>query len=123
MNIINTEIMFDVDNNIEINNNNNFNNINNNKEKEDLIMKILKEIKENMMNVIIFNGIICMERCKWLIITPCCLFITLLSWDIVGDKEGWKGSYWISLIGIGIMIIIWIIDYLKKTILQKITNK
>ena len=106
MKIINTEIMFDVDNN-------NFNNNNKEKEKEDLIMKILKEIKENMMNVIIFNGIICMERCKWLIITPCCLFITLLSWDIVGDKEGWKGSYWISLIGIGIMIIIWILDYFK----------
>lgn len=69
--------MFDVDNNIEINNNlNNFNNNNKEKEKEDLIMKILKEMKENMMNVIIFNGIICMERCKWLIITPCC-FIKL----------------------------------------------
>ena len=59
------------------------------------------------------NGIESMIKCKWLIITPSCLFITLLSWEIVGDEKGWDKSYWILLIGIGIMTILWLLDYLK----------
>ena len=28
-------------------------------------------------------------------------------------EEGWDKSYWIVLIGVGMMIILWLLDYLK----------
>lgn len=57
------------------------------------------------------NGIESMIECKWLIIVSCCLFISLLSWEIVGDEEGWDKSYWVLLMGVGILIIIFLMSY------------
>lgn len=89
---------------------NSINSINNNNKNYDVINKLFLEMKEN-----IGNG---MEKCKWLIINTCCLFLTLLSWEIVGDKEEWNKSYWIPGIGVGIIIILLLIDYTK--FIQKI---
>lgn len=83
------------------------NNNNNNKKNYDVVNKLFLDLKEN-----IGNAIKCLEKCKWLIINTCCLFLTLLSWDIVGDKEEWNKSYWIPLIGAGIIIILVLIDYI-----------
>lgn len=89
--------------------------INNNNNK---INKLLIKMKGNIENVLES-----MIKCKWLIITSCCLFISLLSWEIVGDEKGWNKSYWILLMGVGIIIIILIIEYLdifqKKVIMKK----
>jgi hypothetical protein len=56
------------------------------------------------------SGLGCVDRCKWLIITPSCLFNTLLSWDVVGDQYGWDGSYWIIFLGVGVILMIWLLD-------------
>lgn len=66
----------------------------------------------------IFDSLI---KCRWLILTPSCFFVTLLSWDIAGDELGWKRSFWIPLTGIGIMLIMWIIDYLVMMLLSSVT--
>ena len=113
MQIINPDSVFDLDNNnnnqnVSINQNDQNNNLHLSKDKEDLVEKLFVEIKGE-----IENGIEIMIKCKWLIITPSCLFMTLLSWEIVGDEEGWDKSYWILLMGIGMMIILWLLDYLK----------
>lgn len=96
----------------DINGNSNNINNNNNIKNSDVVNGLLLEMKENIV-----NGIKCVDNCKWLIIITSCLFITLLSWDIVGDKKRWDGSYWIPLIGIGIMIILLFIDYYYMIIL------
>ena len=49
---------------------------------------------------------------KWLVIVTSCLFISLISWDIVGDKEGWYGGIWVPLSGFGMLILLWFLDYL-----------
>ena len=111
MEIINRDILCDLGHNNQNNNNNNNQNDqrdNFNQNKEDLMLKLFIEIKGE-----IENGIESMIKYKWLIITPSCLFITLLSWEIVGDEEGWDKSYWILLIGVGIMIILFLIDFMK----------
>ena len=108
MEIINRDILFDLDHNNHNNQNDQRDNFNPNKDKEDSMLKLFIEIKGE-----IENGIETMIKYKWLIITPSCLFITLLSWEIVGDEEGWDKSYWILLIGVGMMIILWLLDYLK----------
>ena len=59
------------------------------------------------------DGIECIDKCKWMIIGTCTVFLTLLSWDIVGDKESWNKSYWTLFVGLGIITILWIIDYLN----------
>lgn len=94
----------DLDNKIERNTNyyNNYYNNYDNEKEEDVVDILMIEMEEK-----IGNGIKCMEKCKWLTIVICCLFISLLSWEIVGDKKGWDGSYWIPLIGVGIMITLW----------------
>ena len=84
------------------------------KEKE-LTNKFLIEMKGDVE-----NGIESVIKCKWLIIVTCCVFVTLLSWEIVGDEEGWERSYWILLMGVGIVIEIFFIDYLKENILKLI---
>ena len=50
--------------------------------------------------------------CKWLVIVTSCLFISLISWDIVGDKEGWYGGIWIPSSGLGMLMLLWLINYL-----------
>jgi hypothetical protein len=73
--------------------------------KPDLVEELSPRFQENLV-----NGIQCLESSKWLIMIPSCFLITLLSWDIVGDKMGWDGSYWIPLMGIGILLILRILD-------------
>jgi hypothetical protein len=80
-----------------------------NPKKEDMINNPLTRLK---IKVEMKNGIKCLESCKWLIMSTSFLFISLLSWDIAGDQEGWEGSYWIPLIGIGILTTLWVLDHL-----------
>jgi hypothetical protein len=68
-----------------------------------LILNI--EIKEEIQ-----NGINCMRSCRWLLIGTSCLFVTLLSWDIAGDQQGWHEASWVPMIGLGMMIVLWGID-------------
>ena len=53
--------------------------------------------------------------CKWLVIVSSCLFISLISWDIVGDKEGWDGGIWVPLCGLGMLMLLILINYFYCT--------
>lgn len=44
--------------------------------------------------------------CKWLILLTSCLFITLLCWDMVGDKVGWLKAIWVPISGIFMLFIV-----------------
>lgn len=57
------------------------------------------------------NELNCIISFQWLIICTSCIFISLISWDIVGDKEGWYDGIWVPLSGIGIIIFLWFINY------------
>ncbi len=72
---------------------------------EGILKRLALEIKGDLE-----SGTRCVERCKWLIMTPSCLLMTLLSWDVVGDQNGWDGSYWIPLLGCGIMLTVCLVD-------------
>ena len=74
--------------------------------EEDLRNKLFVEMRNNVEDSLRY-----LERCKWLIMVPSCLFVTVLSWDIVGDEVGWVVSYWIPLMGVVIMVTLWMLDY------------
>lgn len=48
--------------------------------------------------------------CKWPIICISCLFITLLSWDIVGDQVGWYEGLWVPITGVAMISVVWLWD-------------
>ena len=50
--------------------------------------------------------------CKWPIISTSFLFVTLLSWEMVGDEVGWKGGLWVPATGVLLFFALWIWDYL-----------
>lgn len=77
-------------------------------EKDGFLWKLLIELNDNLDNC--FQ---CLIYCQWLCLLSCCVFLTLLSWEIVGDQSGWKGSFWIPLIGLGIILLIWLIDKMQ----------
>lgn len=77
----------------------------------DSMKKLMEEIADHMN-----NAMMCVERCKWLIITPSCMLMTLLSWDVAGDEVGWDKSYWIPLMGVGVIIMIGLVDYFMSSI-------
>ncbi len=72
----------------------------------DTVLKRLGlEMKDNFE-----SAIRCVDRCKWMIISPSCLLMTLFSWDVVGDQDRWDGSYWIPFLGVIILLTIWLLD-------------
>ena len=58
------------------------------------------------------NSIEYINVCKWLVICTPCLFITILSWDIVGDQSGWYNALWVPLTGISMLIVLRFINQL-----------
>jgi hypothetical protein len=52
--------------------------------------------------------------CKWPIICTSCLFVTLLSWDMVGDQVGWYEGLWVPITGVVMLLLIWFWDRLLK---------
>lgn len=74
----------------------------------------LDNFSPNLFNQIdIDNEMESVSSCKWLVICTSCLFISLISWDIVGDKKGWYGGIWVPLSGIGMLIILWFVNSLS----------
>lgn len=53
--------------------------------------------------------------CKWIVINISCLFISIISWDIVGDKIGWDGALWVPLAGLLMILFLWIINYFNHS--------
>lgn len=51
--------------------------------------------------------------CKRPVIFTSCLFITLLCWDMVGDKMGWYKAIWVPLSEVSIVIVIWFLNYIS----------
>jgi hypothetical protein len=52
--------------------------------------------------------------CKWPVICTSCFFMTLLCWDIAGDKMGWFGSLWVPLSGVVILVIVILWDLMLR---------
>lgn len=68
------------------------------------------------------NGLRSVSTCKWLVICTSCLFISLISWDMVGDKEGFYRGLWIPSSGLGIMMILWLVNRFKLELLLRFNN-
>lgn len=77
--------------------------------------RFLIELSEDVKNTI--NSIV---MCKWLVVCTSCLFISILCWDMVGDKLGWEKASWVPIVGICILILLWLINYLMTKISFKI---
>jgi hypothetical protein len=52
--------------------------------------------------------------CKWPVTLTSCLFVTLLCWDMAGDKAGWFQALWVVVVGVLMAIVIWICDCIFK---------
>jgi hypothetical protein len=39
-----------------------------------------------------------------------CFFVTLLSWDMAGDKGGWLQALWVPIVGAVMALAIWVSD-------------
>jgi hypothetical protein len=46
--------------------------------------------------------------CKWPVTLTSCFFVTLLAWDMAGDKGGWFQALWVLMGGVAITIAIWL---------------
>jgi hypothetical protein len=53
--------------------------------------------------------------CKWPVTLMSCFFVTLLSWDMAGDKGGWLRALWVPVVGVVMVLVIWICDHLLRT--------
>lgn len=112
MNNIENRDLFYIENKLLLNIELNLNNKIQTQLKEDNQIQISKNNVFNNENInILFESIL---SCKWLIIYTSCLFISLISWDIVSDEEGWNGSIWVPITGIGVIFIFYLINYRNK---------
>jgi hypothetical protein len=48
--------------------------------------------------------------CKWPVVLTSCLFVTLFSWDMVGDEVGWEAGLWVPVVGAMMLLLVWIWD-------------
>jgi hypothetical protein len=48
--------------------------------------------------------------CKWPVTLTSCFFVTLLCWDMAGDKGGWSQALWVPIMGVGMAMAIWVWD-------------
>jgi hypothetical protein len=53
--------------------------------------------------------------CKWPVTLMSCFFVTLLCWDMAGDKGGWSQALWVPIVGVAMVLLIWVWDHLMKT--------
>lgn len=68
------------------------------------------------------DGISSVIVCKWPIILTSCFFVTLLSWDLVGDEVGWREALWVPVAGAMILVIVWIWDQFLVSHLVNLAN-
>jgi hypothetical protein len=50
--------------------------------------------------------------CKWPVTLMSCFFVTLLCWDMAGDKGGWLQAVWVPIVGVVMSLAIWVCDRL-----------
>jgi hypothetical protein len=50
--------------------------------------------------------------CKWPVALMSCFFVTLLCWDMAGDKGGWSQALWVPIVGVAMVLAIWVWDRL-----------
>jgi hypothetical protein len=48
--------------------------------------------------------------CKWPIILTSCFFVTLLAWDVAGDKGGWFQALWVPITGVVLALLLGVWD-------------
>jgi hypothetical protein len=48
--------------------------------------------------------------CKWPITLTSCFFITLLCWEMAGDRRGWSHALWVPIVGFVMVLILWLWD-------------
>jgi hypothetical protein len=53
--------------------------------------------------------------CKWPVTLMSCFFVTLLCWDMAGDKGGWLRALWVPVVGVVMSLAIWVCDRLLVT--------
>lgn len=51
-------------------------------------------------------------ECKWPVICTSCFFMTMFSWEIVGDEVGWLEAIWVPVLGVVILAIVMVWDAL-----------
>jgi hypothetical protein len=68
----------------------------------DEFVKILSEQVEGVHRHLV--------ECKWPVICTSCFFMTMFSWEIVGDEMGWLGAVWVPVLGVVILVIVVVWD-------------
>jgi hypothetical protein len=53
--------------------------------------------------------------CKWPVTLMSCFFVTLLCWDMAGDKGGWLRALWVPVVGVVMSLALWVCDRLLVT--------
>jgi hypothetical protein len=48
--------------------------------------------------------------CKWPMALTSCFFVTLLCWDMAGDKGGWSQALWVPIVGMAMAMAIRVWD-------------
>ena len=48
--------------------------------------------------------------CKWPVILATSFFVTLLCWEMAGDREGWLEALWVPAAGLVMVFLIWLWD-------------
>jgi hypothetical protein len=53
--------------------------------------------------------------CKWPVTLMSCFFLTLLCWDMAGDRGGWLQAVWVPIVGVVMAMAIWVCDRVLVT--------
>jgi hypothetical protein len=48
--------------------------------------------------------------CKSLVVLTSSFFVTMLCWDMAGDRGGWAQALWVPIVGVLIVIAVWVWD-------------
>jgi hypothetical protein len=51
--------------------------------------------------------------CKWPVTLTSCFFMTLLCWDMAGDKGGWSQALWVPIVGVVMVFVILFSDWMQ----------
>jgi hypothetical protein len=49
--------------------------------------------------------------CKWPVTLASCFFVTVLCWDMAGDKGGWLQAVWVPIVGVAMALVIGVCDH------------
>jgi hypothetical protein len=82
----------------------------------DFLSHALKQQWFEYIQAVVFDcegvgSVALLQTAMWMLITASCWFYTLFLFDILGDKEGFQGAYWVLIVLPTLPLCLYILNY------------